>query len=156
VIEVRLGLRNAIRIDAVAYPIVKERNGWHRIDGLANGPRRVRFELLHDRFRTDSTDGRIVVQFRLRHSGFEWQGARYRIGPMILFRPLCRGPVIITRQENPVMTGRLTYTGVRLDYIAGELEPISPELALGLALRGQAYLDVLSGAGSDYVFVPIP
>ena len=156
-IEVRLGLRNSLRIDASVYRIAPERNGWYRIDGLSTGPRRVRYELLHDRFRIESPVARLSVQFRMRRSGFEWGGRTYRIRPMILFKPIGRGLVLILSQEKPVAKGRLTVTGVRLDFVDPELEPISAEIALGLALRGQAYLDVLLSSGSgDYAFVMPP
>ena len=76
---------------------------------------------------------------------------------MILFKPVGRGVVVIMCNDKPVAKGRLTITGVRLDFVDPELEPISAEIALGLALRGQAYLDVILPAGGvDYAFVMPP
>ncbi len=152
-IEVRLGLRNTLRIDASLQPIVRERNGWHRIDGLPNGPRRVRYEMIRGRLHIESGAARLRVQFRLRHSGFNWRGRRYDIRPMILFQPFGRGRVSILCDGGQVVNGRLTFTGVRLDYVAPELEPLSAELALGIALRGQAYLDALAGGGGGNAVV---
>jgi hypothetical protein len=76
---------------------------------------------------------------------------------MILFRPLGRGPVVILSGDQIVTRGHLSVVGIRLDFVAPELEPIAAELALGLALRGQVYLMALSGGGSDNIpFVMAP
>ncbi len=48
------------------------------------------------------------------------------------------GHVMIMGRERPVATGRLTLSGVRLGYVAPELEPIARELAVGLAYRAVA------------------
>lgn len=131
VLEAKVGfLRDRLVVEGIEYPLRRERGGWISIPGDGKkGGGRVRYDGLRDRILVQGPHGNVEIQFRWRHTNFGWRGRRYRLGPMVW------GHVMITEGDQPVATGRLTMSGVRLGYVAPELQPIARELVVGLAHR---------------------
>ena len=135
VIEAKVGLRkDRLSVDGKEVPLHRERGGWTSVPGSRDsGGGRVRYDAIRDRIVLEGSHGRVDIQFRWRHTTFVWRGRNYRLGPMVW------GHVMVTEGERPVATGRLTLSGVRLGYVAPELEPIARELVVGLAYRCIAF-----------------
>lgn len=133
-LEAKVGLlQDRLTVDGKEYPLRRER-GWVLVPGLPSVKgSRVRYDALRDRIRIEGPAGYVNVRFGLRRSMFSWRGQQYRVGPMVW------GHVMVSRGERPVATGRVTMSGVRLGYVAAELEPIAPGLAVGLAYRATAF-----------------
>ncbi len=133
-LEARIGiLRDRLVVEGVEYPVRREGGGWLSVPSV--GPQssaRVRYDALRDRIRIESAAGTTLVPFRWRGTNFTFGGHRYRIGPMAW------GHVMVSRGDRPVATGRVTMHGVRLGFVAPELDPIAKELAIGLAFRAIA------------------
>lgn len=142
-LEARIGiLRDRLVVEGVEYPIRREGGGWVSVPLIGSCPSgRVRYEALRDRIRIESAAGTTVVPFRWRGTNFTFGGRRYRIGPMAW------GHVMVSRGDRPVATGRVTIHGVRLGFIAPELDPIARELAVGLAFRAVAMWLAMGTAG---------
>ncbi len=142
-LEARIGiLRDRLVVEGAEYPIRREGGGWVSVPSTDRvPPGRVRYDALHDRIRIESPAGVTMVPFRWRGTSFAFGGQRYRIGPMAW------GHVMVSRGDRPVATGRVTMHGVRLGFIAPELNPIATELAIGLAFRAVAMWLALGTAG---------
>lgn len=130
-LEAKVGiLRDRLVVEGVEYPLRREGDGWITVPPVgARSGGRVRYEALRDRIRIESPVESVLIPFHWRHTSFTFAGHTYRLGPMAW------GHVMVTRSERPVVTGRVTMSGVRLGYVAPELEPIASELAVGLAYR---------------------
>ncbi len=130
-LEVKIGIRkDRLVVEGAEHPLRREGGGWITVPTI--GPRpsgRVRYDALRDRIRIEASSGSTMIPFHWRHTTFAFGGRTYRVGP------LAWGHVMVSRDERPVLTGRVTLSGVRLGYVAPELEPIAPELAVGLAYR---------------------
>ncbi len=133
-VEARIGiLKDRLVVEGVEYPVRREGRGWVSVPSVGARPRgRVRYDALRDRLHIESPAGATVVPFRWRGTSFTFGGQRYRIGPMAW------GHIMVLRGDRPVVTGRVTLSGVRLGYIAAEIDPIAGQLAVGLAFRAVA------------------
>lgn len=142
-LEARIGiLKDRLVVEGVEYPIRREGGGWVSVPSAGSRPSgRVRYDALHDRIRIESAAGTTVVPFRWRGTTFTFAGQRYRVGPMAW------GHVMVSRGDAPVVTGRVTMHGVRLGFVAPELNPIAKELTVGLAFRALAMWLALGTAG---------
>ncbi len=133
-LEAKIGiLRDRLVVEGVEYPLRRAGGGWITIPAV--GPRpagRVRYDALRDRIRIEGPSGSALVPFRRHRTNFSFGGQTYRVGPMAW------GHVMVSRDERPVITGRVTLNGVRLGYVAPELQPIADQLAVGLAYRAIA------------------
>ncbi len=130
-LEAKIGiLRDRLVVEGTEYPLRREGGGWITVPdiGSRHGGR-VRYEALRDRIRIEGPTGSATIPFHWRHTTFTFHGRTYRVGPMAW------GHVMVSREERPMVTGRVTLSGVRLGYVAPELEPIARELAVGLAYR---------------------
>lgn len=133
-LEAKIGiLRDRLVVEGVEVPLRREGRGWIRVPPVGSQPGgRVRYEAPRDRIRIEAPAGSALVPFRLRRTSFSFRGRTYRVGPMVW------GHVMVSQEDRPVITGRLTMTGVRLGYVAPELASIAPELVVGLAYRAVA------------------
>lgn len=133
-LEAKVGiLRDRLVVEGVEYPLRREGRGWVSVPAIGGRPGgRVCYEARHDRVRIEGPGGSALIPFRWKHTVFSFGGQEYRVGPMAW------GHVMVSRADRPMVTGRLTMHGVRLGYVAEELEPISHELAVGLAYRAIA------------------
>ncbi len=133
-LEAKIGiLRDRLVVEGVEYPLRREGGGWITVPAVGPCPAgRVRYEALRDRIRIEGAFGSALVPFRWRRTRFTFGGRTYHVGPMAW------GHVMVSRDERPVITGRVTLQGVRLGFVAPELRPIADELAVGLAYRAIA------------------
>lgn len=133
-LEARIGiLRDRLVVEGVEYPIRREGGGWVSVPSVGSSLRgRVRYDALRDRIRIESPDATTVIPFRWRGTTFTFSGRQYRVGPMAW------GHIMVSYHDRPVVTGRVTLSGVRLGYVAPELEPIAYALTVGLAYRALA------------------
>ena len=145
-VEARIGiLRDRLVVEGVEYPIRHEGGGWVSIPSVGSrAGGRVRYDALRDRIRIEGPQGSTSVSFHWRHTTFEFRGHRYEVGPMAW------GHVMISRDDRPMMTGRLTLSGVRLGYVAPEVEPIASELAVGLSFRAIAFWIAMGTASAAH------
>ena len=144
VLEAKIGiLRDRLVVEDAEYPLRREGGGWITVPtvGSRRGGR-VRYEALRDRIRIEGPAGALLVPFHWRRTSFRFGGRTYRFGPMAW------GHVMVSRDDRPIITGRLTLSGVRLGYVAPELEPIAAELAVGLAYRAVTIWVAASAAGA--------
>lgn len=105
---------------------------------------RVRYEACRDRIRIESPRATTVIPFRRKRTSFTYQGRQYRVGPMAW------GHIMVSRDDRPVITGRVTLSGVRLGYVAPELAPIAGALAVGFAVRAFALWAAMGTAGASH------
>lgn len=134
VLEAKIGiLRDRLVVEGKEHPLRREGNGWITVPPVGAGAGgRVRYEVLRDRIRIEAGSRQFLIPFHLRHTSFSFGGRSYRVGPMAW------GHVMVSDGDRPVVAGRVTMSGVRLGYVAPELEPIAAELAVGLAYRAVA------------------
>ncbi len=130
-VEAKIGIfKDRLVHDGVEYPVRREHGGWVSVPSLGDQPGgRIRYDHLHDRIRIESAAGSVTIPFRWRHTVFSFGGHRYRVGPMAW------GHVMVSEEDRPVVTGRLTPNGCRLGYVAPELAPVANALAVGFAFR---------------------
>ena len=143
VVEARVGLlHHRVLVDGASSAVWRGRGGWHLVEGSSCVlPGRVRYDSMRDRIHIDSPAGLLEIRFRWRNTTFTWRGRRYRIESAFA------GRVRIVDDVRPAVEGKTTWSGVRLTYVDPELRPIERELALGLALRAQAWaIAVAAGA----------
>lgn len=142
VLEANVGiLRDRLVVEGVEFPLRREGRGWVSVPAIGRRPGgRVCYEARHDRLRIEGAGGSTLIPFRWKRTQFSFGGQDYRVGPMAW------GHIMISQAERPVVTGRLTLHGVRLGFVAPELDPIAHELAVGLAYRAVA-LWLMSSAG---------
>ena len=133
-VEARIGiLRDRLVVEGVEYPVRREGGGWVSLPPIGSQPGgRVRYDAFRDRIRIESPGGTALIAFRWRGTAFSFAGQQYRVGPMAW------GHIMISRGDRPVLTGRVTMSGVRLGYVAPELVSIANGLAVGLAYRAVA------------------
>lgn len=133
-LEARIGiLRDRLVVEGVEYPIRHEGGGWVSVPSVGpDAGGRVRYDALRDRIRIEGPGETVAIPFRWRRTTFDFGGRRYRVGPMAW------GHVMVSRGDCPVVTGHVTLSGVRLGYVAPELQPIAHELAVGMAYRAIA------------------
>ncbi len=145
-LEARIGiLRDRLVVEGAEYPVRREGGGWVSVPSADSASRgRVRYDALRDRIRIDSPGGSAVIPFRWRGTTFTFGGRRYRVGPMTW------GHVMVSRDDRPVATGRVTAMGVRLGYVAPEIEPIARELTVGLAFRAIALWLAMGTGGRSH------
>ena len=143
-LEAKIGiLRDRLVVEDAEYPLRREGGGGITVPTVGSRPGgRVRYEALRDRIRIEGPMGALMVPFQWRRTSFRFGGQTYRLGPMAW------GHVMVARDDRPVITGRLTMTGVRLGFVAPEVEPIAAELAVGLAYRAVTMWLVASAAGA--------
>lgn len=142
-LEARIGIfRDRLVRDGVECPVRRERGGWISVPSLGGQPGgRIRYDHIHDRIRIESSAGSVTIPFRWRQTRFSFAGRRYHVGPMAW------GHIMVSQDDRPVVTGRLTLTGVRLGYVAPDLAPIANELAMGFACRAVALWLLATTAG---------
>lgn len=142
VLEAHVGiLRDRLVVEGAEYPLRREGRGWVSVPAIGGCPGgRVRYDALHDRVRIEGAGVSTQIPFGWRRTVFTFGGKEYHVGPMAW------GHVMVSRADRPVVTGRITMHGVRIGYVAPELQPISHELAVGLAYRAIA-LWLASSAG---------
>jgi hypothetical protein len=130
-LEAKVGiLRDRLVVEGVEYPLRREGAGWITVPSIEGRPGgRVRYEALRDRIRIETPESKVLVPFHWRQTSFTYGGRRYRVGPMVW------GHIMVSESDRPAVTGRVTLSGVRLGYVARDLEPIAQELAVGLAYR---------------------
>lgn len=133
-LEARIGiLKDRLVVEDVEYPLRREGGGWVSVPSVGSrSAGKVRYDSLRDRIRIDGPRGPLTISFHWRHTAFEFGGHRYQVGPMAW------GHVMVSREGRPIITGRVTLCGVRLGYVAPELEPIASPFAVGLAFRAVA------------------
>ena len=142
-VEARVGLlHHRVLVDGASSAVWRGRGGWHLVEGSSGVlPGRVRYDSMRDRIHIDSAAGLLEIRFRWRNTTFMWRGRRYRIESAFA------GRTSSTIRTRPAVEGKTTWSGVRLTYVDPELRPIERELALGLALRAQAWaIAVAAGA----------
>lgn len=144
ILEAHIGiLRDRLVVEGEEYALRHERGGWITVPPAGKFPGgRVRYDWFRDRVRIETPGSRTLLEFRWRHSGFRLRGRAYRVGPMIW------GHVMVSCDERPVATGRVTLHGVRLGYVAPELEAIASALVVGLAYRALALWMAAGAAGA--------
>ncbi len=143
-LEAKIGiLRDRLVVEGVEYPLRREGGGWIAVPAVGGRPGgRVRYEALKDQIRIEGPAGLTRIPFRWRRTTFSFGGHTYRLGPMVW------GHVMVSAGERPVATGRVTMHGVRLGYVAPELQAIADELAVGLAYRAVTMWLVASAGGA--------
>jgi len=119
-----------VLVDHTTYRVRRNRDGSFVVpEAASQSPGRVNYLFLRDQLFLENPLYKVAVLFHTGETTFEFDRRTYSIGP------LTDGRVLIREQDRTVVEGRVTPTGVRLDTIAAELEPIQNELAFGLALR---------------------
>lgn len=132
-VEAKIGLiHHRVLVDGVELGVQNERDGWHRIEGAPHASR-VRYSGWSDRLWIEGPEGPMEIRFRWRGTNFTWRGREYRVRSSLWNR------VLVEEGGRVALSGRTTWSGVRLQYVAPDLEPISSALALGLALRYMTY-----------------
>ncbi len=141
-LEAKVGiLKDRIAVGSSEYVLGRD-GGWVTLPKMGVFPGgRVRYDALRDRIHIEGAGGPLEIRFRWRHTQFTWKGRQYVVGP------LAWGHVMVSREERPLATGRVTLNGVRLGYVAPELEPIAPPLAIGLAYRAITFWLTVGTAG---------
>lgn len=143
-LEAKVGIRrDRLVVEGAEYPLRREGGGWITVPAV--GPRiggRVRYDAMRDRIRIEGPSGAATIPFHWRHTRFGFRGRTYRFGPMTW------GHIMVSRDVHPVITGRVTLSGVRFGFVADALEPIAHELAVGLAYRAVTLWVMASAAGA--------
>lgn len=135
-------LRTRVVQDGVRLPVVREPGGWIAIARPRDGGTvRMRYGAILDRVNISAPEGRLEFRFRSGGAFFDWAGRRYRIGPLIW------GRVTVLEGERPAITGKVTFSGVRINYVSPELEPIALGLAAALGYRAAALWMLMTSAG---------
>jgi len=142
VVEARVGLlHHRVLVDGASSAVWRGRGGWHLVEGSSGVlPGRVRYDSMRDRIHIDSAAGLLEIRFRWRNTTFMWRGRTYRI------QPSAWGRVTILDGNRPVVQGRLTLSGIRLDSVDPEFRDIERELAFGLAQRATTIAMVVAVA----------
>ncbi len=143
-LEAKIGiLRDRLVVEGVEYPLRREGDGWVTVPAVGTSPGgRVRYQAVRDRVSIQGPAGSVVIPFHWRHTTFTFGGRTYRFGPMTW------GHVMVLQEDRPVLTGRVTMSGVRFGYVSPELEPIAHALAVGLAFRMVTIWVAASAAGA--------
>ncbi len=143
-LEAKVGiLRDRLVVEGVEYPLRREGAGWITVPAV--GSRlggRVRYDALRDRIRIQGPSGEVLIPFHWRRTTFTFGGHTYRFGPMAW------GHVMVSRDDRPALTGRVTMSGVRVGFVAPELDPIAEALVVGLAYRAVSFWVMAGAAGA--------
>lgn len=134
VITVKRGLIRAGRIvvDHDTYRVRRDGKGSFIVSKSgADASGLVRYLKWRDLLFLENPPHKVEIRFLPGETSFEFDNRTYRIGPMT------DGHVVIHERDRKVVEGRVTASGVRLETVAVELEPIKNELAFGLALRSE-------------------
>jgi len=134
-------LRDRIRVGPSEYAVQRGRQGWRFVVDPHGGGARVRYDSWRDRILIESVVGFLQIRFRWRNTTFLWRGRTYRITSMIWSR------ITIFDGERPVVEARLTWSGVRLESLGPDFQPIERELAIGLGQRALALTMVAAFVG---------
>src|SRR5207249_10249545 len=126
----------------------RDRNGSYVIPALGDqGHANVQYLFMRERLELKKARSEVEITFGRNLATFEFDARTYQIGSM------SKGDNIVRERDRIVIEGRVTVSGVRLQKVSTDLEPIQRELAFGLALRSedlsrQSYLaDVAGTAG---------
>jgi hypothetical protein len=141
-IEVRLGLlRHTLVVDGVRIPIRREGHGWYALEDPSRpAVSRIRHGPFSDRLQLVTPAGTVDIRFGWRRSEFSWNGRAYRV------RSVLGRQVRVEDGPRVAMEGKTTWSGIRVDYVAPDLEPIAQELATGLAFRWMAFWSAAAAA----------
>jgi len=138
-VEVRIGLlRDRVIEGPIEHDVRRGRDGWRYVGDGRGG--RVRYDGWRDVLHIESPAGTVRIRFRWRNTTFMWRGRTYRI------QPSAWGRVTILDGNRPVVQGRLTLSGIRLDSVDPEFRDIERELAFGLAQRATTIAMVVAVA----------
>jgi len=121
-----------VRTEEGVYGIRQAADGWYSILGRTAGDSgRVRYNGARDILEIQRHGVRLSIQFRseLERTTFELDRTVYDVATMDF------GRISIRERGRSVVEGRVTPSGVRLESVAPDLQPIERELAFGLALR---------------------
>ena len=132
-VDFRMGfLRDRLIVGPREYEVQRGRQGWRHVVDPHGGSGRVRYDSWRDRILIESPVGSLQIRFRWRNTTFLWRGRTYRITPMVWSR------ITISDGDRPVVEARLTWSGVRLESLSPDFQPIERELAIGLGQRAVA------------------
>lgn len=132
-VESRIGwFHDRVLVRGIEYEVHRGRGGWHGIVDVHQPTGRVRYDAWHDRVLIESPHGPLQIQFRWKNSTFVWHGRTYRISSMVWNR------ITIWDGDRPVVEGKVTWSGVRIERIEPPLSEIERELAVGIGLRALA------------------
>jgi len=141
-VDLRMGLlRDRIWVGPSEYEVQRGRQGWQHVVDPHGGGGRVRYDSWRDRILIESPVGSLQIRFRWRNTTFLWRGRTYRITSMV------RSGITILDGERPVVEARLTWSGVRLESLGPDFQPIERELAVGLGQRALALTMVMASVG---------
>ena len=121
--------------------------GWYSIPGRTSGDSgRVRYHGARDILEIERPGVSLSIQFRseLERTTFELDRTVYDVATMDF------GHISIREQGRSVVEGRVTPSGVRLESVAPDLQPIERELAFGLALRSNELARIFRQADRVY------
>ena len=156
VVTVKRGLLRAGRIvtDHTSFRVRRDADGSYIVpESSSQEPGRVRYLFLRDYLFVENPFHKIEIVFHPTETSFDFDNRTYRIEPMT------EGKIVIRDRDRTVVEGRVTPSGVRLERIAIELEPIQNELAFGLALRSEdldrQFHPKVGGAGNKPWIPPI-
>ena len=134
-------LRDRLLADRREFPIIRGREGWRHVVDAGGLGGRVRYDGWRDVIEIESPVGSLRIRFRWRRTTFTWRGRTYTVPSMGWSR------VTILEQGRPVVEGRLTLSGIRLEALDPEFLPIERELAIGLAQRSLAWAMTIAPIG---------
>ncbi len=120
-----------VRTEEGVYRIRQAADGWYSILGRTPASGRVRYNGARDILEIERPGVSLSIQFRseLEKTAFELDRTVYDVATMDF------GRISIRERGRSVVEGRVTPSGVRLESVAPDLQPIERELAFGLALR---------------------
>jgi hypothetical protein len=133
-ITVRRGLVRAGRVivDDVRWRVKRDGKEDFKVHGpdfrVVGG---IRYLFWRDTALLETPLHKIEISFRSQETSFVFASRTYRLGSMN------EGRIVIRERERVVLEGRVTPSGVRLETLAMDLEPIQKELAFCLALRSE-------------------
>src|SRR6266508_120865 len=144
-----------VRTEEGVYRIRQAADGWYSILGRTPASGRVRYNGARDILEIERPGVSLSIQFRseLEKTAFELDRTVYDVATMDF------GRISIRERGRSVVEGRVTPSGVRLESVAPDLQPIERELAFGLALRSNEYARGFSQAdraGDGWTMPPPP
>jgi len=134
VVTVKRGVLRAGRVvvDHVSFRVRRDADGSYLVpESASHEPGRVRYLTLRDHLFLETLLNKIEIMFHPKETSFGFDERTYRI------EPITDGKILIRERDRTVVEGHVTPSGVRLETVAPELEPIQNGLAFGLALRSE-------------------
>jgi len=134
VVTVKRGLVRAgrILIDGTNIRVRRDRQGSYVIPAFGSqGLAHVQYFFMRDRLVLKTARGEVEITFGRNLATFEFDARTYQIESM------SKGDIIVRERDRIVIEGRVTVSGVRLQKVSTDLEPIQIEFAFGLALRSE-------------------